>query len=1078
MRISNKKFILLFVCFLTIFSRNNISSGVTNETKVDDELFKQLNINIFIEKYIDNPLKFKKDIYSFYSKYSSLDIEVQSSNLVLLNGTTENLENSSQRLGFPNTAIIIFNVKNPVSDNFSLSTFVGLASIDPFGNWNFNSTSPNPFVKITPGSYLYLMTFSIQGLDDREIFVSNSTFIEVPGDNSNDDLDKELFTIRPIQGTNLRLNFIPSTNFGLSGINHISNDIDNNYTIADTDDLASELTIMSYNIENDKKTNLILVQKIFFASWAGDQGISDIILYLPKDKLINVKFVFHSREIGWVSQEIGPINTTIGISEKLHTAILPIFIGQKLINETRSYVSEIEKEGLNIDNYLKTLKSAEDDMVNAISYWEKSNPSFSNRGEILWDQNGVQAIYFSELSLAQISRARNIIDIAYSELTNQPIDEFLLSFFLLISFTIYLVIQIMIHSSKKNYFLQLLFVVIFLISLFYIYPRSEDYFISQGLNVFDIIFIPYFILYIFLYFVLLLLIFGVNKIIKEKQILYSFKTYLDISIRNLRQRKFRTLMTVTTLMLVTTSFVLIISVSFKGDIVSDGYDFESNYNGIGIFNVQEIKLDFFSFKMESRVPIQAETLINVTLDLNSYNDLNVTFRDHIVDLDTFSQDQIEVIIFKTNVLNIPIPSENKSLGNYWAVTPAAEKSISGMDDHLVEGTWLNDTFNLNELSASEVVIPEALALEMGLELNDILFFQFQMSGIETNALLSVVGIINDDFHRVLNVDGNFLNINNYVWENSSNGRFSMQNKGHIESNQVIILNFNWWRIARADSINRASSNIVNVAKTAPAEIIIEPLSDLTSNLYLGEELANRLNPIQVYLAYDNKWFNFEWQIIRIVEGIIPQVIPLLLSIFIISQIVVNSIWERQDEFKLYTILGIRSHNLLGMIVLEFIILGVIAGGFGYFLSLISFPIIKDFLPIFGLDIGDFLTQKFNVTYIFLALGISVFTCIFGSIPLIYIFYKKFSPKKIISNEKTSNLLVYPRLLKSKTHFDKLISFLEIEKIDWTSDIFNSDNNVIIKRIIMDVGQKYLIYYPSKMQKKIMLLNFLETEIFT
>jgi hypothetical protein len=306
----------------------------------------------------------------------------------------------------------------------------------------------------------------------------------------------------------------------------------------------------------------------------------------------------------------------------------------------------------------------------------------------------------------------------------------------------------------------------------------------------------------------------------------------------------------------------------------------------------------------------------------------------------------------------------------------------------------------------------------------------------------------------------------------------MQNKGHFESNQVIIINFNWWRIARADSINRASSNVVNVAKTAPAEIIIEPLSDLTSNLYLGEELANRLNPIQVYLAYDNKWFNFEWQIIRIVEGIIPQVIPLLLSIFIISQIVVNSIWERQDEFKLYTILGIRSHNLLGMIVLEFIILGAIAGGFGYFLSLISFPIIKDILPIFGLDIGDFLTQKFNVTYIFLALGISVFTCIFGSIPLIYIFYKKFSPKKINSNEKTSNLLVYPRLLRSKTHFDKLISFLEIEKINWKSDILNSDSNVIIKRIITDEGQKYLIYYPSKMQKKIMLLNFLETEIFT
>ena len=1043
----------------------------------DFDLYKPLNLNNLIERYRENPLKFRKDIYSFYSQFLDLDRVEQNSDLVILNGTTENLENSSQNLGYPNTAIIVFHVKNPVSDNFSLSTFVGLASIDLFGNWNFNSSSPNPFVKITPGSYLYLMTFSFQGQENREIYISNSTFIKVPADNSNDDLDNDLFTVRPKQGTNLRLSYRLGTNYGLSGINHISNEIDSNFTIVKSNELASELTILVYDLQNTTNSNLIFVQKVFFASWAGEQGITDFIFYLPKEKKIRVNLVFHSQEVGWISEEIYPLDTSGNTSEKLLTSILPIFIAKKLINETKTSIAEIEKEGINLDNYIGTLENAEIDLKNAITAWEKSNPSFSNRGEILWDQSGVQAIYYSELSLAQITRARNLIDIAYEDLTNQPLEEFLLSFYLLIIITILFVMQIVFHNSKKNYILQFFFVICFLISLFYIYPRSENYFINQGINLLDIIFLPYFILYIMLYLIFMLLIYSLNKILKEKQKLTSFKTYFDISIRNLRQRKFRTFMTVTTLILVTTSFVLIISVSFKGDIISEGYDFESSYNGLGIFNVQELKLEAFSFKIESRIPIQAETLLNVTLDLNDYNDLNVTFRDHIVDLDTFSQDQIKVNIFKTNTLGIPIPNQNKSLGNYFAITPKAEKSISGMDKYLVEGNWLNDSYNTNDLSTSETLIPKALALEMGLQINDTLFLDFQMSGIQTTAFLSIVGIIDNDFHSMTNVDGNKLKINNYIWENSSNSRFSMQNKGHIESNQVIILNFNWWRIARANSINLASSNVVNVAKTAPAEIIVEPLSELSNNLYLGEELANRLNPIQVYLAFNNEWYNFEWQVIRIVEGIIPQIVPLILSIFIISQIVVNSIWERQDEFKLYTILGIRSYNLLGMILLEFIFLGVIAGGFGYFLSLISFPIIKDILPIIGLNIGNFLTQKFNITYIILALSISVLTCIFGSIPLIYIFYKKFNPKKIDSMKKTDKLISYPRLLNSDQHLEKLKIFLDREDINWSFESHHVDNtSIVIRRINLGQGQKSQVLYSPKMPKKRLFLNFLDRDL--
>jgi ABC-type lipoprotein release transport system permease subunit len=450
----------------------------------------------------------------------------------------------------------------------------------------------------------------------------------------------------------------------------------------------------------------------------------------------------------------------------------------------------------------------------------------------------------------------------------------------------------------------------------------------------------------------------------------------DFILRNIKRQKLRSSIFLVTLTMITLSFTLLVSVAYKGDVLSTGIQRHTSYEGIEIVNIQDsiygVDLVIPQYK---RIPEGLLVTINASLEIYGIrNTTSILQRDFLTG--TYSRNTDN---YQTST--IEIKSKNNatvSLKNYFATIPSMEASFSELNSCVISGKWLTDTNNLTDLKNSNALLPMELAQELQVEINDSLDFHYLSNDIFTNTTFTVAGIINtSQMASIVDIDGGTIIPSKYTFDNQGFVTESTPCRG----SEFIIFDFLWWRYARAASYSE-QLEFTQISRLGSTKIILS-----TSDMDIGFDLADRLEGYSVQLSSEGIVYDLEFAIVQSIEGLMPQLLPVLIAIPIISQSVYNSLWERRKEIKIYGTIGMPIWSLILMIIIEFGILAIVAGAIGYLLGLSSFPVLGEF------GLTQYLTQKTDSFYAILSFFLSISISSLATFPFMIKIISEIIPRK-------------------------------------------------------------------------------------
>ncbi|MFW9780100.1 MAG: FtsX-like permease family protein, partial [Candidatus Heimdallarchaeota archaeon] len=467
---------------------------------------------------------------------------------------------------------------------------------------------------------------------------------------------------------------------------------------------------------------------------------------------------------------------------------------------------------------------------------------------------------------------------------------------------------------------------------------------------------------------------------------------MNFSFRSLKRQKFRSTVFIATLLIITFSFTLLISVAYQGEVISKGIATKTSYNGIEIGNMQESILGIdLAIPQYQRISEGLTIQINASLEIFGLrNSTQILQRDFLTgafsqNSDTFQSSEITVTTSQNNV--------SVELKNYFATIPSIEADVSHLDTAILAGEWLTDTRNISDLGYSAAVLPSELAEVLQVQINDSVTFHYFSNEIWTNATLLVQGILDTTrMTEIIDIDGKPL----------TPPKFEFNNRGMVtheylcEGTEFILIDFLWWRYARADSYSD-QFEFSRISKLGPTKIVLN-----TTNREMGLDLADQLEGYSIWLATGGIIFNLEFSIVQTVEGLVPQLLPALLAIPIITQTVLNSLLERKREIHLYGTIGMPARTILVMILFEIATLACISGILGYMSAITVFPILGQF------GFGKYLTQKTGSMYMLLSLILSIGVSGFATLPFLVKILRELKPAKPKTDgyKPFENLLIF------------------------------------------------------------------------
>jgi ABC-type lipoprotein release transport system permease subunit len=777
----------------------------------------------------------------------------------------------------------------------------------------------------------------------------------------------------------------------LSGVSHL-NSLDHvPYYLRDEIE-ASVLTIQAYHQEN-----LLLEIPMAFAGFAVAQGSKDIVSFLPLNRSLNVKILFHTKEVGWVTieEQFGPLGYK---NDNVSFVMLPMPIAEILLTKTKYLHSNMSGLGYNLDRYTGLLTEAIESLDIARDKFMSADPVFGNN-EIDWGEDGNNALFHAEVSIGKSLRFRNLVEKYVSDLQVEPFGTIMVTVALL---SLLLSFFLAILLFQKTVFQ--LGIVIFINFAFFYLNLTLNPILGASLGT-DGGQLPLGDIKIPLYFVILAITLAITicfilvfRILSGRQ--KTFFMIMEFSFRSLKRQKFRSTVFVTTLLIISLSFTLLISVAYKGDVISEGLPRNTSYNGIEIGNVQESIFGFdLAVPQYQRIPEGLTILINASLEIFGLrSSTQMLQRDFLTA--AFSQNSDT---FQSSNITVTSSANNISIGlkNYFATIPSIEADFSHLDSAILSGAWLPDTQNTSTLGHSAAILPSELAESLQVQVNDTITFQYFSNEIWTNATLDVQGILNTtQMTETIDIDGKSLTPPKF--ELSERGLVTQENL--CDGTEFIIIDFLWWRYARAESYSEEFT-FTRISRLGPTKIILN-----TTNRDLGFDLADRLEGYNIWLATTGIVYNLEFSIIQTVEGLVPQLLPVILAIPIITQTVLNSLLERKREIQLYGTIGMPARSILVMILLEIVILSSVSGILGYLGAISIFPILSQF------GFGQYLTQKTGSAYMLLSLVLSIGVSVLATLPFIVKILTEIIPSKPKKGDRMpfQNVLIFSADISSLT----------------------------------------------------------------
>jgi ABC-type lipoprotein release transport system permease subunit len=464
------------------------------------------------------------------------------------------------------------------------------------------------------------------------------------------------------------------------------------------------------------------------------------------------------------------------------------------------------------------------------------------------------------------------------------------------------------------------------------------------------------------------------------RLLEKSRTFLLLSIRNLRRRKSRTLITFLTLGIAISSFVLIVSNNYEVDVIAKGEKAEYNFdNGILIENYISIP---FQGSLQLQLTKRIETIANVTLQIYGEGDAALAKRYY----STSFEEEPEITLSSLSPQN----NWTHQLKNLLAISPNQEERITNLKSRFqTEGRWL-------ATNSSDVLLSEALRNKAGISINETLLLTYNASGTILSLPLTVSGVFADELGELRNINGKTIAPPNLNVSRPCN------------STEFVVLDFEYWRVQFAQALS--ASTLISVSEAPPTQILLG-----TTNLEIARELADRLEQQRIVMGKNSIVYSLRVSFFGKTEGVVPQIIPLLISCLVIYQIILNSVWERRQEIRVYGTLGLSDRGIKMLFSTEYIILGIICGGVAYYIGLILFPVIK------AANIeSSFLSQKTDAMFAILSVLLAVAICALAAIPAITRAYVR-----IATWEKAKGMEQLDEPLELPVRFDEAdLSWLE------------------------------------------------------
>ena len=374
----------------------------------------------------------------------------------------------------------------------------------------------------------------------------------------------------------------------------------------------------------------------------------------------------------------------------------------------------------------------------------------------------------------------------------------------------------------------------------------------------------------------------------------AFVAAFFLGVSNLRRRRLRTILTCTTLIILTFTIMSFTTIKSSRKEVRLPFQTEAPYQGLLLKRVNRQSL-----------PTQANDIL-------------------ISSLSTISTSAPRVWLEGTNParpVDIPLRRGNTEIEIQGLIGLSPnEAEVTGLDTLLSSGRWFNHD------DQTVIILEEQMAARLGVSADA------QQTISLWGAPFTVIGTFKaEDFEKAIDLDGEPLTPVIFpeeagtelseeeleALESGDDVRSFQSRYQHIPARQTAII--------PAKILLAAGGQLKNIAikPTDPSEIrdIASRLTDRFSlAIFTGEEDGVWLYNISDTMNY---------------SGVPNIIIPLLISVLIVLNTMISSVYERKGEIAVYTSVGLAPSHVSFLFVAEAMALAVISVVLGYLVAQIS-----------------------------------------------------------------------------------------------------------------------------------------------